>query len=169
MLGIGSREGGLKRFDIGGGGGRLPEILFAVALGAIIVGGAWLSYMHGCRGSKGTPVKPGDMLLHFKCEKCGHEFTKKPSDRPEPTPEMFGPSFSVTDCPKCGGEKCAYLMIKCPNCGKYYVSESHKAMVKALESPDFRKAHTPAVRDVCPYCKVDRIDFYREKQKKKRK
>ena len=157
----------LTRLDLsGGGGGRTMEYILAGSLALIIVGSitvaVWTSLGGGSRGNAAA----GQMM--YKCDKCGEEYALDPAELGDPEQmEMYGDMGMLPrDCPKCGAEKSAYLMVKCPECGKYYVPDSHRHMAEAMMNPNAPPPpeHT---RDICPHCNTDRIQWYREHRRKR--
>jgi len=165
-----SSHGGAKRLNLGRGGGKgfNMEYLFAGALAAIIVGSLALTIYFTFGGHRGAR---GPREIHFKCIKCGYEFTKKPEELRAMSPGepsmdmMFVPGMEpmALDCPKCGAKKSAFMAVKCPNpdCGAYYISPymlNPEAMTEGKE-----------LRDVCPKCGTDRVQWYLEHRKKRKK
>jgi len=160
----GSSRGGAQRLNLGRGGGKgfNMEYLFAGALAVIILGSLILTIYFTLGG--GEP-SPGDLEVTFKCAKCGYEFSKKPEEVRPMGPDMMpmpmgapGMAPIALDCPKCGAKKSAFQAVKCPNCGAFYISQITTHPVAPGEGRQ--------LRDVCPKCGTDRIQWYREHRKK---
>ena len=144
------------------GGGFTTDQLFAVALGAIIVGALALTIYFGFFG-KASPKSTGPTL--YKCVKCEAEFPIQDikGGRPISPLEVKGPmGLRPLDCPKCNAKASAHQMTQCPKCGAYFIPQS------AL-GPRGVAVGQPA-KDICPKCQTDvgqwRRDAY-EKAKKK--
>ena len=96
--------------------------------------------------------------MPFECTKCGHAFTV-------PTKELTlaqlntNPASLRIDCPECGAKSAALPAVKCPQCGKPFLPASHK-------DPAAKRAGQ--ARDVCPHCKTDRAQWFRDHYGKKR-
>ena len=103
--------------------------------------------------------------LHLACTKCGHQFTKSFRGLAQGGPEegVFEEMGIVQlDCPKCAAKKCCLPMVKCPKCGKHYLGESIKQKAALLKGPA-PPGRTKPVRDICPHCKQDRMEWLRKK------
>ena len=168
---------GTKRLDVGGAGGggggfmggRGMEYLLMGSLAVIIVGSLVLTiyYGMGSGSASRTNVKP-----MYKCmiEDCGHEFelTQQDAQRPKDM-MMMGPgmmSFKA-DCPKCQNKECCVRMAKCPSCEKYYVSPRLDFDDRMMRGEIEQGEEPPP--DICPHCQTDRIQWYRDNRKKKKK
>ncbi|MDY6914558.1 MAG: hypothetical protein SVT52_08905 [Planctomycetota bacterium] len=156
---------GAKRLDLDGASdksGKNMEYLLIAALSVIIVASLGLTIYFSLFSGRPTHRAAEQW---FKCQKCGKEFSIKPEDIPLDTMGimMVGPGALRLDCPACGAKKSAYQMVRCPNpdCQKYYVPESSKDPEAMLQGKEFK--------DICPYCKTDRIQWYREHRKKRKK
>ena len=153
-------NGKAKRLNLGGGGGgggKGMEYLLAGTLAVIIVGslGFTIWKFFGGKTGSNTPTE-----MHFQCLKCKAEFELKPEEIPQPSEQaMYGPESMFIDCPKCGAKQSCLPMVQCPNpdCKKWYLPEATKfyAMNPAA-------APTEELKDVCPFCNTDRIQWYRE-------
>ena len=131
---------------LGGGTAGKGEYLLAAALAiVIIVPLSWTVYKFFGGGGPGS-VKVDE--YHFKCLKCGNEFTMAAKEVPSTVFMSPGPS---TDCPKCQAKRSVALMTQCPNpkCEKWYVPPS------AIDPMGMR-----GLKNICPYCKTD-IDQWR--------
>jgi len=150
---------GVKRSAPSRAGGKANmEYVFAGALAVIIVGALALTiYFVFVGDDTGGPGEDS----HWKClnPDCQYEFTMTPKQMSELPNRATGPTIRV-DCPKCGTKDRAYLMIKCPKCGKYYVPDSHKYFEAAMQGQQ--------IRNVCPYCKTDYAQWYRDNRGKKK-
>jgi len=138
-----------------------PEILMAGALGLIIIVSLAVTFS-GLFGGGGT--SNGTSEIYFICEKCKHEFAVEPKDiQPEEMEEMGYMPFITLDCPNCGGKKTALQAIKCPNpeCGKLYIGDSVRYAEEAMMGKE--------IRDVCPYCGTDLLEWKRKEWEAKKK
>ena len=109
--------------------------------------------------------------LRTTCKSCGHNIV---ADHPK------DPSV---DCPKCGKKESCLMQTKCPNCGKYYLSDMMVANAKAFDEakaaaraegkdPSTVMPVFPAAgeqpKDVCKHCGTDRVQWYIDYYKKRR-
>ncbi|MFP3937903.1 MAG: hypothetical protein ACLFVW_06140, partial [Phycisphaerae bacterium] len=94
----------------------------------------------------------------FKCTECEHEFEVEsiPADQRR---DAGDPSMVLLDCPSCGEESTAMRMIECPDCGEYYISQRTKYFI------EHGRPAPSDVRDVCPHCGTDRLEYMRSKRK----
>jgi len=113
--------------------------------------------------SSGYKYKPPtEYRVH--CMACGAEWMVKPKDISKYQREGMG-EFSKGgvyrprggDCPKCGAKGTVFVMIQCPNCGKYYLPARVKDPVGYAEGK---------VRDVCPYCGTDLKEWWKKHLKR---
>jgi hypothetical protein len=149
-----SRLGG-KRFDFSFIKNAKQEYLIAGVLGVVILGSAYLM-IRQFRGPGGTS---GPSAFHYKCEKCGNEFTIDVDKLP--VVHNMGDERSVMkqDCPKCKAQKSCWREMECPNCHKYFVGESEKAHYDSLARG--RGGDMGHAKDICPFCKTDVNEWYR--------
>ena len=162
---------GIKRLELrrGGGESRALEYVMIGVLSAIIVGSIGFfvyTLVVGERPARGQRLTE----MHFECTKCQHQFTKRPDELSQGGPEGMGfeeMGMAQLDCPKCGEKKSCLPMVKCPKCGEYYLGESTKQQAALLKAPVPSKRPEP-LRDICPHCKQDRMEWYREKFRKKK-
>ncbi|MFB3894046.1 MAG: hypothetical protein ACE15C_18720 [Phycisphaerae bacterium] len=154
-----------SRLEIGGRQLASTEYLLGGLLGVIIVGAlVMVIYQQFIRGSGPTGVQ-GDGKLHYKCEvpSCGNEFIIDPNPPGPPDgkgpPMGPGPRMDMAmgpqpmDCPKCGARQSCWPMILCPKCHKYYLPQEKIR-------PGMGPQPSPQVRNVCPYCGTDYIDYW---------
>jgi len=100
--------------------------------------------------------------MPYKCLQCQHEFTVTKdyfrrlaqSGDSEENPALS----QYIDCPACKARHSAGMMIRCPACGKFYVPWTVSA---AFDAQMGRPPRTDT-KDVCPYCKTDRNQWYRD-------
>jgi hypothetical protein len=86
----------------------------------------------------------------FRCTECGHEWS---ADRNSVTGYFGGglPSqLRPVDCPSCGRKNAAFLMARCPWCGKYHI-HAH-ALKRGADRPK---------EDICPHCGKDTMKWRR--------
>jgi len=165
---------GIRKLNLGGGGGgggdRKMEYLLVGVLALIIVGSLagvlWQIFGGGTSAPSGPPV------LRFKCSKCGHEWEKDMSQMEPDNPEfMMGPGgyMAAQDCPACKEKATGDQMVQCPNpdCKKWYVSEQMKFERRMMMGQATPEEQPP--KDICPYCGTDRVDWYYQEAKKRRK
>ena len=131
------------------------KYVFGGGLVLIIVGSLVLTVHYGLRGDRASSARSGQQI-HFKCDECGHEFAVD-------IREVGGPGTyegARMDCPACGAKAAGLSMLKCPNCGKYYVPDTHRDPTAIVADSQ--------VRDVCPHCGTDRFEWYDRKHRKNR-
>lgn len=152
---------GNGKLNLSGGGDKKSEVLMGLVLGAIIVAALGFTIYFAVGG--GSSSAPQD--VHFQCMKagCGHEFKltneelqQRLADSGEASPE----GELKLDCPSCGAKKSCLVMTQCPECKKYYISIYQK-------NPRLAENPSPDIKDTCPHCGTDRIQWYREHRKKK--
>jgi len=105
---------------------------------------------------------PTEYRVH--CMACGEEWMVKPKEISKYQREGMG-EFSRGgeyrpiggDCPKCGAKGTVFVMIQCPNCGKYYLPARVKDPAGFAEGK---------VRDVCPYCGTDLKKWWKKHLKR---
>jgi DNA-directed RNA polymerase subunit RPC12/RpoP len=87
----------------------------------------------------------------YKCNKCGHEFARRPEEFPSERSPSDGAKKLLVDCPKCQAVASAWRLTPCPSpqCGKSYASDLTKARYASL----LRGIGEPAgVQEKCPHC-----------------
>ncbi len=105
----------------------------------------------------GRPVI--DRIVHFRCLKCGYEYTKDLRDI------VMGPCYVEPgalmreDCPKCGTAGAAIQLSKCPKCEKHYLP-AYFTNLRLLGQPG---------SNICEHCKIDVDKWYMDEAKKRRK
>ena len=175
---------GTKHLDLsrGGGDSKTMEYLLVVSLGIVILGSI-VFFIVSLTGGGGTGVS-GAKDMHFECtaeigetaKVCGHQFIKSfeelNKERPQVMAEEMEGGTIRLDCPKCGAKRSALPMVACPKCKKHFLLASTKMLADMQDNigeagdqrPDLSTAE-----DVCPHCKQNRIEWYREQYKKKKK
>ncbi len=138
-----------KRMEYVVAGALLVVIVVAVVF---VVGQIW-------PGGGGPIGKQGESRV--KCVKCGEEWVLDSKNEMYFYREMemgMGGASVGTDCKKCGAKQSAFMMNRCPKCEKYYLS-------KRITDPEaFTKG---GEKEICPYCDTDRIEWYKERRKKR--
>jgi len=88
----------------------------------------------------------GRTALHFKCEKCGHEFEMEVRKYSDWAAKNKPAKLGRANCTNCGGELTGVKMEKCPQCHGYFTFEqATKAAAKAGGGAEM----------VCPHCNYD--------------
>ena len=147
--------------DLGGaGGGRGWSQWLIVGALLVIIVGAVVTSIYSCLGPEaGSSTPPTE--LHFKCGKCGREFEKSHDalSSEAASGEMVDeedPRFMI-DCPACKAKQSCAQMVKCPECGKYFVA------FQFVPSPtDPNSVVLGKEDDVCPHCQTNRVEWYRK-------
>jgi len=135
---------------------KARRILLIAAL-CVVTGGATAVGIYFA-ASGPTGQAGADRRLHFQCERCGYQFVKELSEQ-ELVSTAVDPAALRIDCPKCRAKGSCILMVRCPQCGKYFVPDSHRY--------GFAERRRRRVRDVCPYCKTDRAEWFRKHYQRK--
>ena len=163
-----------KRFEFGRMGGNKVEYILAGALALIIILSLFVT-LTGVIWGRGGSRK--DVIHHLICEKCGHEFKKTPQELAELSEELGqmygGPDAMmlmqmrgpILDCPKCGAEKSCWLAVRCPNCEKWVLSQVQRVLYEAHRT---RRQPPPDLRDICPHCRTDTMEWHKERSRKKK-
>jgi len=134
------------------------EYLIVGALGAVILVAVILVVANFVGGTT-PPTRVS--AYHYKCDKCGNEFDKKPEDFPLERTPSDGAKKLLVDCPKCKAVASAWRMTQCPNpqCHKFYVSDLTTARYTAF----MRGVGEPAgIQEKCPYCGTVVSEWYRQ-------
>ena len=103
----------------------------------------------------------------YFCKKCNQEFELKPDAMPPEMEYGGGPEMEnwKPDCPTCNDKKQVVPMVKCPQCKKYYVSPRQEYDEKMSRGQDMTGVEPP--KDICPHCKTDRMQWYRNRRTRK--
>ncbi len=129
------------------------EVIFGGALAAVIVAalvGLFWTMLSG-NGPGAAQAGPPQ----YQCLDCEHEFEPEevPRDRMR---EAEDPAMMLLDCPSCNAEESSMQMVRCPNCNRHYIAQRTRHMVEdGYPVPE-------DIRDVCPHCDTDRIEYLRE-------
>ncbi|MHC4982174.1 MAG: hypothetical protein ACYTF6_03270 [Planctomycetota bacterium] len=107
-------------------------------------------------------ASPGERGVMFQCMECKHQFP--PEQIKEQQAARMEESRGGFDCPKCGAKQSCYQMIRCPKCGKYYLSEFTKHMAEVFSGKKERSEEVKQWRNICPDCKTDREEYLKEKR-----
>jgi len=170
---------GIKRLELGRGGGgdsRKVEYLMIGALSIIIAVSIGV-LIYSLIGDS-TPGGQQANDIQLECVKCAHQFAKAPADlNPGGSQGMILEEMGIIqlDCPKCKAKKSCLPMVKCPKCKKFYLAESTKQQVAQIQTPpppsggQVKPAKPITIKDVCPHCGQDRMEWYRQKYRKKKK
>lgn len=128
---------------------------------------AVLQYGQAQRDAKASARRP-PLRPMYKCKQCGHEFEPAEDKRPKDM-MMMGPGMMPfrADCPKCGKKKCSVRMARCPHCEKYYISPRMDFDERMMQGEIEQGEEPPA--DICAHCKTDRIQWYRDNRKRKKR
>ena len=130
-----------------GGGGK--KLLAIALIGAALLVAGMLAVRQWVPRDDPTVVQmPSE--YHFRCTRCDHRWT---ADRSNVT-DYFGGGLPTTlrpvTCPSCGAQEAAYLMVRCPWCGKHHVPEY------LLKGAGGRPK-----QDICPHCRKDTMKWHR--------
>ncbi|NLW87078.1 MAG: hypothetical protein GXY38_09420 [Planctomycetes bacterium] len=150
-----------KLFSFGQSGGNKTEYILAALLGLVIIGALALTintYMGG--------NKPKAQEIIFECASCKHQFEVKPEELYSED-SAYGPMMDmpVLDCPSCGTKKSCWQTSKCPACGGRFISQS--MMVQMQYESRGQMAPQEMMRDVCPHCGQDIIEWYKQNRKRR--
>ena len=157
------------------------EYILVLSLGVVIIGSV-VFFISSITGGSGTGVS-GAKDMHFECtaEGCGNQFVKTfeelNKERPQVMAEEMEGGTIRLKCAKCNAEGSALPMVACPKCKKYFLLESTKMLAEMQDEMDggeengenSMRPDLSQANDVCPHCGQDRIEWYREQYKKKKK
>jgi hypothetical protein len=105
-----------------------------------------------------NPIQKG---LQVKCVECGKawEITRRelPDYQGRERRDEQGHQIGG-DCPHCKKKGCAFVMIRCPNCKKYYLSK------RVTDPEGFTKGE---VKDTCPHCGTNLIEWYKKHRRRR--
>ncbi len=137
--------------------GKRTEYAIAGALLVVIV--VAVVFVVGQIWSPNPTGKSGEPRV--KCVKCSEEWVVDPGDERyfnrEMGMEMGGESVGA-DHEKCGGKGTVFLMNRCPECEKYYLS-------KRITDPGaFNKGDG---KEICPYCGTDLLEWHKKHYKRR--
>jgi len=157
---------GVKRLDLGAGGGGKKDVLIMVVLGAIILGALVLAVMAMLGSGKDEPGKAGPQ--RYQCLECEWEWepTEEELKEQRQGPMMAERRIKCTN-PECtredDEEKTGVRMTKCPKCGKWFVPEYLKKDIEEMGPPG-------QARIICPdpECGCDVMRYQHEQRKKNR-
>jgi len=134
--------------------GSLKKLAMPVAVAAamcIAILGAAFSVRQSAKGPE--PPRPQEDQFTFMCDKCSAVFTRVRRELPPRFMEdrMSGGPAAI-DCPMCGAKASAYLPHRCPNCGKYYLTDESRDPLhpRTLSAPPER----------CPHCGTDPREWH---------
>lgn len=133
--------------------------MIIIILGLLIAGSVgWFVY-YLMRDSSESPAgarsDPG-----YVCYKCGKPFTLTRDAYGEQT---IDPVIAEKDrtaarrphCPLCHARHAGFMLVSCLTCGKSYLPPTKMPRGSAV---------TAEAQDVCPYCKTDRSEDYRNRE-----
>ncbi|MCD4824427.1 MAG: zinc-ribbon domain-containing protein [Phycisphaerae bacterium] len=142
---------GLFKFD--GGGGNMQYILAGTLVLIIIIS---LVSLISTLTDSDTP-KTGDSELHFWDIEKQQEFTKQANEMDfEMMMMVDGPEAQLVQSPLTG-KKTGIMMIKCPNCKRYFIPEDWK---------QGKIAHDAQKK--CTHCGTDYDEYYRKKAEERK-
>lgn len=105
--------------------------------------------------------------MHFYCLETDKEFVVKPEDLYKNEnmmePEMMGPMGMYMMSPYTN-ERTAVPMTLCPNCKKYFVPEYY--LQEHYDDEAYYMMDQGNL--ICPHCKTDIIQWYRDHRKRRR-
>jgi len=151
------------------GGEVKMEYILGAALAVIIVGSLVLMIAPFFRGSKSQGSST--QKWHYQCQACQGEWDASPADimdemkldqQNSGIPGGGDPQLYRPDCPLCGAKKSSIRMIKCPKCGRWFVTDE-------MKQPRHPMAPPSVAPQVCPYCGTDRREWIRKKAIEARK
>lgn len=98
-------------------------VVIAVVLVALIAGGVWVAYKGFTTENSGRQRR-SKQEMGFQCDQCGHEFVMTPREFAHQASKEFltDSTRGRANCPGCGQKLCCTKMVKCPECGKYYLA-----------------------------------------------
>jgi DNA-directed RNA polymerase subunit RPC12/RpoP len=103
--------------------GRAISVVIVVVLIALIAGAVWVAYL-GLTTENSGRERRSKQEMGFKCDRCGHEFVMTPLEFADQASKEFltDSTRGKPNCPGCGQKLCATQMVKCSECGKYYLA-----------------------------------------------
>ncbi len=169
MLQMRHKSSNASRLEFGGVGGIQKEQIIVGGLAVLIVG--LLAYnVYSFFAGPSVAVASGGKDM-FKCVECAHEFefTQEMHDEMLRGLEEQGGGimdmtgeFRAIDCPSCNAKNSCIRMTHCPKCGHYWLSEQDKAFAENPEPTDEELMRIDEMREVCPECGTDRVDYLRK-------
>jgi len=153
-----------------GGLGRIsPEVLFAGALGVVIVASLILTVyaaFSGGSGAVGEPLDFTDSTFTFQCLECPHQFEASTDQvLTHTSPLLLREHASILDCPECGTKNSCLMTQPCPKCGHEYIWPQTLSFYSSLQQGGGQALPT---ENICPGCGVDVDEFYRARRKRQR-
>jgi len=125
------------------GGWTTREYAVVIGLAVVIVGTVVISVFALLDGDIPTGETTGRQRFH--CLECEHEFFLGEAYPDLMSSEGFGPTTRL-DCPKCEAKGAAVLMLECPDCGTWFVSEQARRGIPAGNGRR-RAGNLPEVQD----------------------
>lgn len=118
----------------------------------------WFVHFITRDSSDGSAAAPGDP--GYVCYKCGKTFTLAPDAYAE---QVIDPVIARKDptaarrphCPLCHAKHAGFMMVSCLTCGKSYLPPTKMPRGSAVAAE---------AKDVCPHCKTDRGEDYRNRK-----
>jgi len=136
---------------------NLAQWLVAIALLAVIAIAGWLALGTVKSPNLSEPVVDRPLEFHYKCTSCKQDWSLVGKDE---IFKMFHgnlPNASVAvDCPLCGAKASSLRTTRCPNCGKYYVSQFVLDRVMHKTGDENKPRPTS---EICPYCGTDVMNW----------
>lgn len=112
----------------------------------------------------GSSKNPGMTELHLYCLETGKEFVVDPRETYKEgmmDPGMMGPMSRYMS--PYTNERTAVPMTRCPACEKWFVPEYYLQEDVTEEYPMM----PPGEKLICPHCKTDIMQWYREHRKRR--
>ncbi|MBS3733440.1 MAG: hypothetical protein KGY99_00745 [Phycisphaerae bacterium] len=136
--------------------GLIIVIALTIAIAQIVGGGG--------DGGSDEPQEVRYQCQNPECAKDGKKYEWSPEgDHRRASPEFA--QYNYVECPQCG-EKSGLLMTKCPECGKWYVSESTRNLVEnAGGVPPGRGGRMPEAK--CPHCGTVLSEYYDQQRRER--
>lgn len=131
----------------------------------LVIAGAVIFAVRAMTGQPAQSARTHKAEIRYQCRECLKEFPMRPQDwlgqaPDQQTIEKDRTAARRPHCPFCKAKHSGLMMVRCHQCGKYYLPAG---------ADPAKAAAGKEVTDICPYCNTDRAQRYRKEFEKGRK